>query len=94
MQDGGSVAASVHTDLNPLAEAQSPKHPQIVEVAIPPSLAEDFALTKQLLDANPTVSLRNHLDAEARAQVMGLLTTRSKQPIARTLRRKGSDSNG
>lgn len=37
--------------------------------------------TKQLLDASPSASLRDHLDSEARAQVIGLLTEKSRSAV-------------
>lgn len=48
----------------------------------------DFGVTvtKQLLDASPVAGLRDHLDAEARAQALGLLTAPARAAIDHAVR--------
>jgi long-chain acyl-CoA synthetase len=44
LSDSQSKVAVVHSDLVPIVEARKPEHLRIVEVAVPPEVAEEFAL--------------------------------------------------
>jgi long-chain acyl-CoA synthetase len=44
LSDSQAKLAVVHSDLVPVVEAQRPEHLRIVEVAVPPEVAEEFAL--------------------------------------------------